>query len=72
MDILNGTFSSEDMQNRGLVYMKNTLMYIENTTFANTSSKYCPAIYSTQSNGKIRKSTFANLNATLTAGAIGI
>ena len=47
-------------------------MHIENTTFANTTSNYSTAIYATQSRGQIRKSTFVNLTATLTAGAIGI
>ena len=72
LNIINGTFSSENGLKWGLVYMMCTSMYIENTIFANTTSNYSTAVYARQSMGKIRKSTFVNLTATMTAGAIGI
>ena len=52
--------------------LKNSTLYIENSTFANTSSSYSPALYVRGSKTSIINSKFNNLKANITAGAIGI
>ncbi|WP_407422683.1 C1 family peptidase [Methanobrevibacter sp.] len=47
-----------------------TEIYIENTTFANISASYAPALYLKSSKASIINSTFVNLKANITAGAI--
>ena len=49
----------------------NTESYIENTTFANITSSYAPAIYGKGIKVSIIRSKFINLKANITAGAIG-
>ena len=52
--------------------LKNSTLYIENSTFANTSSSYSPALYVRGSKTSIINSKFNNLKANITAGAIGV
>ena len=46
-------------------------IYIENTTFANITTSYAPALYLKSSKASIIKSKFLDLNANITAGGIG-
>ncbi|WP_298524257.1 C1 family peptidase [uncultured Methanobrevibacter sp.] len=68
----NGTFISDDNLSWGLIYLRNCLMSIENTTFANIYSNYSSAVYAESSRGKIRNCIFTNMTAAMTAGALGI
>ena len=52
--------------------LKNSTLYIENSTFANTTSSYSPALYVRGSKTSIINSNFNNLKANITAGAIGV
>ena len=52
--------------------LKNSTLYIENSTFANTSSSYSPSLYVRGSKTSIINSKFINLKANITAGAIGV
>ena len=71
LNLKNGNFKSENTS-QSLIYLTNSLISIENTTFANTTSDYAPAIYFSNSSGKIRNCNFVNLNALISGGAIGI
>ena len=51
---------------------KNTIIYIENAIFADTTSTYSPALYIQRSNVSIINSKFNNLKADITAGAISL
>lgn len=48
-----------------------TEIYIENTTFANISASYAPALYLKGANASIINSKFIDLKANISAGAIG-
>ena len=68
----NDLFISEGLINWGLIYGEHdSLIYVENSTFLNTTSRYATAIYN---EGKVRvlNSKFYNLHANYTAGAIGV
>ena len=51
---------------------KNAIIYIENVTFADTTSTYSPALHIQRSNVSIINSRFKNLKADITAGAISL
>ena len=72
IDIINGTFISNQELSWGLIYARYTNLYIENTTFTNLTSNYSTAVHILGSSGKIRNCNFINLAAKITAGAIGI
>lgn len=55
-----------------IVALKNSRIYIENATFANTTASYSPALYVRGSKTSIINSKFINLKGNITAGAIGI
>lgn len=70
--INNGYFESSKPLDWGFVNsLGNSSIYVLNTTFANTTSKYATAIKGDRETA-IRDSKFINLCATLTAGAIGL
>ena len=50
----------------------NSTIYIENSTFANITSAYSPALYARTSKTSIINSKFINLKGNITSGAIGI
>ena len=52
--------------------LTNSTLYIENSTFANSTSSFSPALYVRGSKTSIINSKFINLNGKITAGAIGI
>ncbi len=71
--ISNGLFKSNKTAPLGLIYaVSNTKLYIYNSTFANTTSKYATAIYINKGNVYINNTRFHNLHANITAGAVGI
>ena len=55
----------------GFVYTENSFLTVINSTFANTSSKYTTAVRGGP-NTVILDSTFINLHADVTAGAVGL
>ena len=74
VDINNSTFSSNKIH-WSLIYGQDSLMTVNNTLFANMTSRYATAIYSEESEVKsaltVLNSQFINLHANATAGAIG-
>ncbi|WP_407416360.1 C1 family peptidase [Methanobrevibacter sp.] len=71
-NIKNGTFTSDIELKWGFINIFACSLFIENTTFANATSKYSTAINSVQGKIKIKKSDFYNLTAIMTAGSIGV
>ena len=69
-NLKNATIISDNELNWGLFYLGNSLIYIENTTFANITSNYSSIIYSIKTSGKIINCDFVNLTALKTGGAI--
>lgn len=66
----NATFTSSKDLVWGFIYDNgNSALIVRNSVFANTTSKYCAAIKG-PSKVKITNTTFTNLNAFLSAGAI--
>ncbi|WP_462315591.1 C1 family peptidase [Methanobrevibacter sp.] len=56
-----------------IVAFKNSIIYVENVTFINSSSSYATALFfKSVKSAKIKDSKFINLKANLTAGAIGL
>ncbi|SDA64423.1 C1 family peptidase [Methanobrevibacter millerae] len=56
-----------------IVAFKNSIIYVENVTFSNSSSSYAAALFfKNVKSATIRNSKFINLNANLTAGAVGL
>ena len=73
LNLYNTEMSSKIFNKYSLIAaLKNSTLYIENSTFANTSSSYSPALYVRCSKTSIINSKFINLKANITAGAIGV
>ncbi|MBQ2651977.1 MAG: hypothetical protein IJF83_00325 [Methanobrevibacter sp.] len=72
LELVNGTFISDKELSWGLIYTKNCMISIENTTFTNLVSNYSTAIHIQNGRGKIKNCNFVNLTAQMTAGAIAI
>ena len=73
LNLYNTEMSSKIFNKYSLIAaLKNSTLYIENSTFANTSSSYSPALYVRGSKTSIINSKFINLKANITAGAIGV
>ena len=73
LNLYNAEMSSKIFNKYSLIAaLKNSTLYIENSTFANTSSSYSPALYVRGSKTSIINSKFINLKANITAGAIGV
>ncbi|WP_458405289.1 C1 family peptidase [Methanobrevibacter sp.] len=66
-----GSFKSDIPANWALIRGEDAYIDINNSIFANTTSKYATAIYNTYQT-VIKKSKFINLHANLTAGVIAI
>ena len=73
LNLYNAEMSSKIFNKYSLIAaLKNSTLYIENSTFANTSSSYSPSLYVRGSKTSIINSKFINLKANITAGAIGV
>lgn len=72
VELVNGTFISDNELSWGMIYVRYTKVYIENTTFANLTSNYSTAVHILGGSGKIRNCNFINLTAKITASAVGI
>ena len=72
VELVNGTFISDRELSWGMIYVRYTKLYIENTTFANLTSNYSTAVHILGGSGRIRNCNFINLTAKITAGAVGI
>ena len=55
-----------------IAVLTNSTVYIENTTFSNSTSSYSPALYLRSSKTSIINSKFINLRGNITSGAIGV
>ena len=53
------------------IFNENSMIYMENATFENISASYAPAIYLKASDASIINSSFINLKANISVGAIG-
>ena len=71
INVYNSEFSNEKSGAWSMIYGTGSLLNITSCTFANTTSKYAPAIYNNRDT-LISKSKFINLSSNLTAGAIAI
>ena len=65
----NCSFSNSQNISKSLVYSQDSTLYINNCVFANTTSKYAAAIFNNK-RAYIINSTFINLSASLTGGAL--
>ncbi|SDA64442.1 C1 family peptidase [Methanobrevibacter millerae] len=71
LKLYNSYITSKELVKISQIYLTpGTEAYIENTTFANITSSYAPAIYITSSKASIINSKFMDLKADITAGAI--
>ena len=66
----NSYITSKNFVKGSQIYLLNAEVYIENTTFANITASYAPAIYGESCNASIKNSKFIDLKANITAGAI--
>ena len=62
--------SSKNFVKGSQIHLSNAEVYMENTTFANITASYAPAIYGETCNASIINSKFIDLKANITAGAI--
>ena len=67
-----GTFKNDDYFDWGLIYLNSCTVDIQNTSFYNSTSNYCPAVYIGECEGRIKNSKFVNLHANKTAGAVAL
>jgi C1A family cysteine protease len=73
LNVVNATFTSKYQPKWATVYLcEDSFTTIINSTFANITAKYTPAVYFSYSSGLIENSVFENLSANLTAGAIAV
>ena len=70
IDINNSTLISNKIH-WSLIYGSNSIMTVNNTVFANMTSRYATAIYIEEKKLTVSNSKFINLHANATAGAIG-
>lgn len=71
LSLNNARFANDKNNTWGLIFLEDGEFNIKNTHFRNIVSKYTPAIFGTNVSGIIENCTFTNLDANLTAGAIG-
>ena len=65
-------FSDSRNYSSSLLYASgNGILFVNNCTFANSTSKYAPALYSNKRT-IVKNSLFTNLQASLTAGAVAL
>ena len=69
--LYNSYITSKNFAKSSQIYLSKAEVYIENTTFANITASYAPAIYGKTFKASIKKSKFIDLKANITAGAIG-
>ena len=67
-----GTFKNDDYFEWSLIYLNSCTVDIQNTSFYNLTSNYCPAVYIEECEGRIKNSKFVNLHANKTAGAVAL
>lgn len=67
-----GTFKNDDYFDWSLIYLNSCTVDIQNTSFYNLTSNYCPAVYIGECEGRIKNSKFVNLHANKTAGAVAL
>ncbi|MBO7719922.1 MAG: hypothetical protein J6S29_07215, partial [Methanosphaera sp.] len=72
VNITNATFKTNKDSVWGMLYFENSNFNVTNTTFNDLNSKYSTAIYTLNGTGNIENCNFINLEANLTAGAIGL
>lgn len=65
----NGLFKNDGIY-WSSIFAMDSYLTVTNTTFANSTSKYATAIYTSDSIVNIKKSKFVNLVADITAGAL--
>ena len=59
--------------NSALIYAaEKGVLYVDNCLFANSTSKYAPAIYSNDKRNIVKNSIFVNLKANLSSGAVAL
>ena len=67
------THITSDVSNKyGQIHIKNSNLEANSISFADISAQYSPAMYIQSSNASIRNSTFRNLTANISAGAIAL
>lgn len=73
LKFVNATFTSKYQPKWATIYLDvGSFATIVNSTFANITAKYVPAVYFSSSSGVIENSVFENLSANLTAGAVAV
>ena len=72
LNLYNSYITSKIYAKAGQVMGTLAQLYLENTTFANTTATYSPAIYLVGSKIRIIDSRFINLKANITAGAMSL
>ena len=70
MKLYNSSFTSKKFAKGSQIDLSHAEVYIKNTTFANITSSYAPALNIITSNASIINSKFIDLKAIITAGAI--
>ena len=69
--VIDSSLFRNNLNNWSAVYLMKSNMYVLNTAFVNSTSRYATAIYSENCVNNIKKSRFINLSADITAGALG-
>ena len=72
LNLNDGTFKNDNYLDWGLIYLSSCTVNIQNTSFYNLTSNYCPAVYIGECEGRIKNSRFVNLHANKTAGAVAL
>ncbi len=71
MECYESTFKTDNTPFKGMIYGSESTILVNYCTFANTTSQYAPAIYNDRKT-YIYNSTFMNLHAIKSAGAVAI